>query len=100
MFHLHQAKYKPYLQKLCDPALEWEEIKMSSSGMKNIIKYVLPMILSNVCFFMFTIIDAVFVGRGVGTNALGAINLVSPFIMVVGAINMLISVGLRFPACT
>ena len=66
---------------------------MSSSGMKNIIKYVLPMILSNVCFFMFTIIDAVFVGRGVGTNALGAINLVSPFIMVVGAINMLISVG-------
>ena len=51
------------------------------------------MILSNVCFFMFTIIDAVFVGRGVGTNALGAINLVSPFIMVVGAINMLISVG-------
>ena len=66
---------------------------MSSSGMKNIIKYVLPMILSNVCFFMFTIIDAVFVGRCVGTNALGAINLVSPFIMVVGAINMLISVG-------
>ena len=44
---------------------------MSSLGMKNIIKYVVPMILSNVCFFMFTIIDAVFVGRGVGTNALG-----------------------------
>ncbi len=66
---------------------------MSSFGMKNIIKYVVPMILSNVCFFLFTIIDGVFVGRGVGTNALGAINLISPFIMVIGAINMLLSVG-------
>lgn len=28
---------------------------------------------SNVCFFLFTVIDGIFVGRGVGTNALGAV---------------------------
>lgn len=66
---------------------------MSSSRIKNVIRYVVPTILSNVCFFLFTVIDAVFVGRGIGTNALGALNLVSPFIMIVGAMNMLISVG-------
>jgi Na+-driven multidrug efflux pump len=39
--------------------------------------------LSNFCFVLFTIIDAIFVGRGVGTNALGAINLVNPFVLLV-----------------
>ena len=53
----------------------------------------MPAILSNICFFLFTITDAVFIGRGVGTNALGAMNLINPFILVMGAVNMLISVG-------
>lgn len=60
---------------------------------KNVIKYVTPTILSGVCFFMFTVVDAIFVGRGIGTNALGAINLIGPFIMIAGALNMLISIG-------
>lgn len=60
---------------------------------KNVIKYVVPTILSGVCFFMFTVVDAIFVGRGVGINALGAMNLIGPFIMIVGALNMLISIG-------
>lgn len=66
---------------------------MSRLGMKNVIKYVVPAILSNICFFLFTIIDAVFIGRGVGTNALGAINLINPFILLINAANMLISIG-------
>lgn len=56
-------------------------------------RYVFPTILSNFCFVLFAIIDAIFVGRGVGTNALGAINLVNPFVLVVNALNLLISVG-------
>ena len=66
---------------------------MVSLQAKNVMKYVIPTILSGVCFFMFTIIDAVFVGRGVGTNALGAMNLIGPFVMIVGAFNMLINIG-------
>ncbi len=57
---------------------------MYNAKVRNVIRYVFPAIFSNVCFFLFTIVDAIFVGRGVGTNALGAINLVSPVIMAVG----------------
>lgn len=60
---------------------------------QNLIKYVLPTILSNVCFFMFTIIDGIFVGHGVGTDALGAVNIVFPYVMIAGALFMLTTVG-------
>ena len=66
---------------------------MLSLRTKNIIRYVVPTILSGVCFFLFTVVDAIFVGRGIGTNALGAMNLIGPFVMIVGAVNMLINIG-------
>lgn len=52
-----------------------------------------PTMLSNVCFFLFTVVDGIFVGRGVGTNGLGAVNLVLPFTMIVAALFMLINIG-------
>lgn len=66
---------------------------MSNSRIRNIIQYVVPTMLSNVCFFLFTIVDGIFVGRGVGTDALGAVNIVMPFVMAVNAIFMLINIG-------
>ena len=66
---------------------------MLSTRNQKVIKYVVPTMLSNVCFFLFTVIDGIFVGRGVGTNALGAVNLVLPFTMIVAAIFMLINLG-------
>lgn len=63
------------------------------SRRKNLIKYVLPTILSNVCFFLFTIIDGIFVGNGVGTNALGAVNIVFPFVMILDAVFALATIG-------
>lgn len=60
---------------------------------KNLIQYVIPTVLSNVCFFLFTIIDGIFVGNGVGTNALGAVNLCMPFVQVVNALYMLTTIG-------
>lgn len=66
---------------------------MSNIRRKNLIKYVLPTMLGNVCFFLFTIIDGIFVGHGVGTNALGAVNLVMPFVMIINALFMLTTIG-------
>lgn len=66
---------------------------MPNSKAHNIIKYVVPTMLSSVCFFLFTIVDGIFVGRGVGTNGLGAVNLVMPFVMVVNALFMLSTIG-------
>lgn len=66
---------------------------MMSLRTKNVIKYVVPTILSNVCIALFTIVDSAFVGRGVGTNALGALNLIGPFILAANALMMLINIG-------
>lgn len=66
---------------------------MVNIRVRNIIHYVIPTMLSNVCFFLFTIVDGIFVGRGVGTDALGAVNIVMPFVMAVNAIFMLINIG-------
>ncbi len=60
---------------------------------KNLIHYVVPTILSSICYFLFTIIDGIFVGNGVGTDALGAINLIFPFIMVGYALLQLTVIG-------
>ena len=66
---------------------------MHNTKIRTVARYVFPTMLSNFCFVLFTIIDAIFVGRGVGTNALGAINLVNPFVLLVSAMNLFISVG-------
>jgi len=66
---------------------------MSSVRTKNVIKYVVPTMMSSICFFLFTVIDGIFVGRGVGIDALGAVNIVFPFVMVVNALSMMINIG-------
>ena len=40
--------------------------------MKKALRFVLPSVCSQCAIFLFTIVDGVFVGRGVGTDALGA----------------------------
>lgn len=60
---------------------------------KNLIKYLIPSVVGQICFFLFTIIDGIFVGNGVGENALGAVNICMPFVMIVNALYMLITIG-------
>ena len=66
---------------------------MSSLRRKTLVKYVVPSILSNACIFLFTIVDGVFVGQGIGSDALGAVNIAMPMVMIATAINMLTSIG-------
>lgn len=54
---------------------------MKESREKLILKYVFPMILRQCVFFLFTIIDGIFIGHNVGADGLGAINLTQPFVM-------------------
>lgn len=60
---------------------------------KTLCKYVVPTILGSVSYFLFTIVDGIFVGHGVGTDALGAVNIAFPFVMVVCASFMLTTIG-------
>lgn len=73
-------------------AAEWR-FKMTYSRAGKLMKYVIPTMLGSVSFFLFTIVDGIFVGRGVGTNALGAVNLMMPFVMIVNALFQLTTIG-------
>lgn len=60
---------------------------------KNLRKYIIPSMVSNAAFFVLTIVDGMFVGNGVGIDALGAVSLAMPFVMLVGAISVLFTIG-------
>ena len=72
---------------------------------KNLRKYIIPAMISNAAFFILTIVDGMFVGNGVGIDALGAVSLAMPFVMFVGAVSVLFTIGgvavaaVRFGRC-
>lgn len=66
---------------------------MSQSRVKLLFHYLIPSVLTNTCYFLFTVVDGIFVGRGVGSDALGAVNIAAPLVMIANAINMLTSIG-------
>ena len=54
---------------------------MSKNG-KLLFKYIAPSVVSVIAIFLCTVIDGIFVGRGVSTDALGAINIAYPLFVV------------------
>lgn len=64
-----------------------------SERSRELVRYVLPSLLSSVSIFLFTIVDGVFVGRGIGGEALAAINIVFPYVMIFTAALLCTSVG-------
>ncbi len=56
-------------------------------------KYITPSVISMVSVFLYAIVDGIFVGRGVGTNALGAVNIVFPYVMIYMALVTVFTVG-------
>lgn len=59
----------------------------------QLFKYVIPSIISMISIFLYTIIDGIFVGRGVGTDALGAVNIVFPYVMIFWAVITMFTIG-------
>lgn len=64
-----------------------------SAQSNNLKKYIIPSMVSNAAFFILTIVDGMFVGNGVGIDALGAVSLAMPYVMLVGAISVLFTIG-------
>ena len=57
---------------------------------KEYLKYAIPSSFAMFISALYTVIDGIFVGQGVGDNALAAINIVLPFtVMIIGIANML-----------
>ncbi|MGN0515836.1 MATE family efflux transporter [Eubacterium sp.] len=66
---------------------------MASSRSKTIFRNVAPAILSNACVFLFSVVDGIFVGNGAGSQALGAVNIALPFVLIAQALNAMASIG-------
>ena len=60
---------------------------------KEFFRFAVPSVTGMVVTSLYTIIDGIFVGRGVGELALGSVNLVYPFIMLQIAVAMLFAFG-------
>lgn len=67
---------------------------MSNLNLKRkFINYVVPSVVAMWVFSLYTIVDGIFVGRGVGSVALAAVNISMPFVNFIFAISILFSVG-------
>lgn len=60
---------------------------------KQFFKYVVPSIIGMLIQALYIILDGIIVGQGIGEVALGAVNIVFPFSMLVVALAMLVAVG-------
>lgn len=66
---------------------------MEISRRKLIFKNVAPAILANACVFLFSVVDGIFVGNGAGSQALGAVNIALPFVLLAQALNAMAGIG-------
>ena len=60
---------------------------------EKFLKFVLPSIASMWAFSLYTMVDGVFVARGVGETAMAAVNLSAPFTSLVFMVGILLATG-------
>ncbi|SKC69126.1 MATE family efflux transporter [Maledivibacter halophilus] len=60
---------------------------------KQFYQFVIPSIGAMLVTGLYFVVDGIFVGRGVGTSALAAINIAVPFISILTAVSMMITIG-------
>lgn len=60
---------------------------------KKFFNYVIPSVMAMWVFSIYTMVDGIFVGRGVGPTALAAVNISMPFINFIFAISLLLTTG-------
>ena len=60
---------------------------------RSLLGFALPTIIMMVFMNLYTMVDGVFVSRIVGTDALSAVNLVFPFLMLVMTIGIMLASG-------
>lgn len=61
--------------------------------LKKFFRFVIPSILSMWIFALYTMVDGIFVARGVGEYALAAVNISMPFTILIFSIGLLMAIG-------
>ena len=63
------------------------------SNSKQFYKFVITSIGAMVVTGLYVVVDGIFVGRGVGSNGLAAVNLAIPFVSILTSVTMMITMG-------
>lgn len=66
---------------------------MTKSLFKQFLRYLVPSVVAMWVFSLYTIVDGIFVSKGVGELALASVNISMPFINFVFAVSVLFSTG-------
>lgn len=61
--------------------------------LKNVLSYALPSVIAMLVTSAYVVIEGIFLGRGVGANALAAVNIAFPAMVLINAVIIAISVG-------
>ncbi|MDO4544854.1 MAG: MATE family efflux transporter [Bacillota bacterium] len=70
------------------------DIKLSDHfTYKRLLRFVMPSIAMMICLSVYGIVDGLFVSNFVGKTPFAAINLIMPFIMVLGALGFMVGTG-------
>jgi Na+-driven multidrug efflux pump len=69
------------------------ELSLTASRRKNLRKYVIPAVAGMCSTFLYIVVDGIFVGQGIGMDALGAVNIALPFILLTSALCTLMTIG-------
>lgn len=69
-------------------------MKLEGTSLKrDFLKYILPAVVSQWVFALYTMVDGMFVARGVSETALAAVNIASPFVTGMFALSLTFAVG-------
>lgn len=69
-------------------------MKLEGKSLKqDFLKFILPAVVSQWVFALYTMVDGMFVARGVSETALAAVNIASPFVTGMFALSLMFAVG-------
>lgn len=60
---------------------------------RKLLRFTLPSVIMMACTSIYGVVDGVFVSNFVGSDAFAAVNLIMPFLMVLGAVGFMLGTG-------
>lgn len=76
-----------------DFIIEYDKMKWRKRMLKQFCKYAIPSAFATFISSLYTVIDGIFVGQGVGDMALAAVSIVLPFVVMIFGIASMIAIG-------
>lgn len=70
-----------------------QEVSNGRQLTKKFFKYLVPSVSAMWFFSIYTMVDGIFVGKGIGSYALAAVNLSMPFVNTIFAVALLVAIG-------